>query len=336
MTTASTIFDENLLSVVNTTTQVEPSVTPLVSYRIYNIISLINDHLLTCPISFFGIFTNSANIAVFLKMGFAESTNISFFALSVIDLLVSLYTLIGKLLYSPVLFRLHGNFKAIDGGRGMTSIIFATSGVGGWVTTIISLERCFCIMFPLKVKTIITRRRIVLLILVMTVYQATFACLIYAQTGPPYHQHSEKRIIYLLCSLTGPSFICFVIVVIATTFLVIKLKQTMKMRSQIASQSDKAMSKERKVVRPVIFICVIFIVCFLPNVAKLLGTIVFPRLTPTDPYFGSLSNVLYTFTFIFQSISSSINIFVYYHMSSKFKETFGSLFCQIDVNTGGK
>ncbi|KAK3788685.1 hypothetical protein RRG08_042336 [Elysia crispata] len=328
MTSTQAVINDHLFSGGNITKQGQPSLIPLVSFRIYTLFALVNDHLLTCSISFFGIFTNSANIAVFLKMGFAESTNISFFALSIIDLLISAYTLIGKLLYSPWLYSLHRNYQTIEGGHGISFVMFATTGVGAWVTAIISLERCFCIMFPLKVKTIITRRRIVLLILVMTVYQATFACLIYAQTGPPYHQHSEKRIIYLLCSLTAPSFICFFVVLVATSFLVIKLKQTMKMRSQIASQSDKAMSKERKVVRPVIFICVIFIVCFFPNVAKLLGTIVYPKFTLTDPYLGWLSNIFYTFTFVFQSISSSTNIFVYYHMSSKFKETFRELFCK--------
>ncbi|GFS24165.1 chemosensory receptor A [Elysia marginata] len=180
----------------------------------------------------------------------------------------------------------------------------------------------------------ITRRRIVLVIMLMTMYQAVFAVLIYVQTGPPYHSKSKKRIIYLLCSLTAPSFICFFIVVVATSFLVINLKQTMKNRSKISSStSDKGMSKERKVVRPVIFICAIFIVCFFPNVSKLLATIVYPKFTLLDPYLGWLSNIFYTITPVFQSISSSTNIFVYYHMSTKFKETFRAAFCKEDVKS---
>ena len=140
-----------MTTVVNTTKPERPFVTPLVSYRVYLLFALVNDHFLACSISLFGMFTNSANIAVFLRMGFAESTNISFFALSIIDLLICFYTFTGKLLYSYWLYTLHGNYKTREAGHGSTFIAFATTGVGAWVTAIISLERCFCIMFPLKV-----------------------------------------------------------------------------------------------------------------------------------------------------------------------------------------
>ncbi|GFS24157.1 chemosensory receptor A [Elysia marginata] len=146
------MFEEHLLTVLpNTTKHGQAGVVPLVSYRVYTYFALVNDLVLICSISTFGIFTNAANIVVFLKMGFVESTNISFFALAILDLLICVYTTIAKLMYSPWLIRLHHNPNTVELGHAVSMIVLFCGGAGAWVTAIISLERCFCIMFPLKV-----------------------------------------------------------------------------------------------------------------------------------------------------------------------------------------
>ena len=127
-------------------------VKPLVSFAVLDMFSIVNDFALCAFISLFGVFTNTANIIVYSRMGFSESSNINFFALSLIDFLVSLVTWLLKLLYSPV-------FKELSTGPTTTMVAVALSPAmmvtvcgSAMTTALISTERCLCVVFPLKVR----------------------------------------------------------------------------------------------------------------------------------------------------------------------------------------
>ncbi|GFO10463.1 chemosensory receptor b [Plakobranchus ocellatus] len=97
------------------------------------------------------IIANSLSIAVFVKLGFSEPSNISLTALAICD-----FTLAVLLTWSNVCFWLtyhnirlpfHGaNVAFLTGGAQWA---FLSSTVA-WITAFISFERCLCILFPLK------------------------------------------------------------------------------------------------------------------------------------------------------------------------------------------
>ena len=169
-------------------------------------------------------------------------------------------------------------------------------------------------------KTVVTRRRILCLISGMIVYQTSFAALMLILVDSP-DKTSQTRLLLILCSVSIPVFVCFVLVLLFTSFMVIRLRQSLEWRIATSTQSTKTSgAKERKVVWSVLWICVMFIVCFTPFVAYFISSIVYPRLNLWDPYYGWFVHIIFTFSFLFQTISSASNIFIYYIVSTKYRE----------------
>ncbi|GFS08123.1 chemosensory receptor A [Elysia marginata] len=316
----------------------EPPTFPLIGYQVQKLIEYVNALGLVTLTALFGVFTNIANISVYLKMGLRETTNINFFALSVFDLLVCMVSVVAQITNNGPVSQM-----TMPSGARFTEVAIAAIyitypclGCSAWVTAILSVERYLCIATPLKVKDIITPQRTRALILTMVAYQSVFLILFFTNPGPPYDAVDPKRALYFNCSFSAPTFICFFIVVVSTILLVVKLRQNLEWRNESTNQSSKNLgsSKEQKATRSVLAICTIFIACFALNLALFFASLVYPRFTHMDPYLGSLFRVLYSFSTLLQLLSATVNIFVYYKMSTKYREIFTALFCRHRETTG--
>ena len=167
------------------------------------------------------------------------------------------------------------------------------------------------------------------MVLAIVAYLMAFLLLLYINTGPPYDKYVKRQSFYYFCFFAIPSTTCFFIVVITTIVLVVKLRRNLQWRREAVKNNDKSSDKEHKIVRTIIAISTIFVICFFPNVANFFVSIIYPPFRYDDPYLGNLTIVMFTFSGVFQAISSSINIFFYYRMSSKFKKVFSqTFFCQ--------
>ena len=124
-----------------------------------------------------------------------------------------------------------------------------------------------------------------------------------------------------------PTFVLFIIVVIGTTFLINSFKQSRQLRDSMTGSEKTTMSnKDTRLVHMVIFICIFYIVSAAPLVLIFITAAFYPDFNDTNPY---LKNVLYASHSVgelFQAISSSINIFVYFRMGSKYKDNFKQIF----------
>ena len=170
----------------------------------------------------------------------------------------------------------------------------------------------------------------------MVVYQSVFIVLLYVYPGPPYNVLVLRRALYFNCSFSFPSLICFFVVLVSTTVLVVRLKQNVEWRNEAAKQSNPNTdgSKELKAARSVVAICTIFIVCSAPNVFLFLTSLLYNNFTTYDPVLGSLKRVLYALSNMLQVLSSAVNIVIFYKMGTKYREVFNSLFCQKRVKKG--
>ncbi|RUS77787.1 hypothetical protein EGW08_014451, partial [Elysia chlorotica] len=314
---------------------VAPSqITPLVSAYLAVIFGYVNALALAVLAGAVGIVTNTANISVYLKLGFAETTNISFFALSICDWLVSASTLVAQITYNePVsVMRLPSGVPLSEVGIGACYVMYPCLGCSACITAILSIDRCLCIALPFKVKDILTPRRTTSLILTMVVYESIFVTLFFTFPGAPYDAYDPRRAAYFIYSFSAPTFIAFFIVLVSTIILVVKLKQSLAWRKDAAKQPAAAggsrRSKELKAARCVVAICSIFIICFVPNFVLFIVTLVYPTFALKDPYLGTLLTVMYSFSILFQVMSSAVNIFVYYRMSAKYREGFNALSCR--------
>ena len=100
-----------------------------------------------------GILFNSVILVVISKIGFASTTNISFFALAIADLC---YCLIEVFVGNMKMFVKYWNICPICGSISywMTSMspYEVLESTATWITTCVTFERLCCIAFPMKVR----------------------------------------------------------------------------------------------------------------------------------------------------------------------------------------
>ncbi|GFN82388.1 harbi1_0 protein [Plakobranchus ocellatus] len=150
MTSRDPYESASLASVANLTKSDPEKIIPLIDYGLYYVIRLVAGAVLTTIIAAIGVFTNTINIIVYSKMGLQETTNINFFSLAIADWL-SAMCLIVMQISDNINIRLPSGAKADEITHVTSIFLFAASGTGAFITTILSMERCLCIVIPLKV-----------------------------------------------------------------------------------------------------------------------------------------------------------------------------------------
>ena len=97
-----------------------------------------------------GGFTNTINIVVFWMLGFSYVSNISLFALSVSDLVI-LFFLEAQAICHNHFHPLETIWSCPDFVKLIFPVSYSCLAISSWITAVISVERCCCILFPLKV-----------------------------------------------------------------------------------------------------------------------------------------------------------------------------------------
>ncbi|GFN74551.1 chemosensory receptor a [Plakobranchus ocellatus] len=307
------------------------------------------------------IVANGLNIAVFVKLGFSEPSNICLTALAVCD-----FTLAVLLTWSNLCFWLtyhnfqlpfhSANVSLLTGG---IQWAFLSTTIA-WITAFISFERCLCILVPLKVKRLITQRGtfVAMLVIILVTFCPSFFTYVrykFVWVFNPYLNrtilntipvNSEFAILFekisvAVCGVIQP-LLAFSIVLICTVLLVVQLRKISSWRisvtsaksQRIQSEENSAASssaaearisqKEERLVRMVVAIATIFIVNYIPTCMTLLCYVVFDEFNE----FGVYRRLFLVSSYIMslgQPISGSVNILIYYKMASKFRSVFRRL-----------
>lgn len=119
----------------------------------------------------------------------------------------------------------------------------------------------------------------------------------------------------------------FVIILICTVTLAIKLHRgtAWRKRSTASGHVDWVSTRNQKVAKTVVMISTLFIVCC-THVCILIVVVAFdPAVSFGGKYF-KIALITGGLGFLLESINSSCNIFIYLHMSSKYRETFLNIF----------
>ncbi|CAG5135729.1 unnamed protein product [Candidula unifasciata] len=304
-------------------------------------------------ITVLGIFGNIINCIVFVKQGFSDNINVSLLGLTISDLCSLICIMWTSLFFIPVardtdLFS--SDVHVLSGT--LPHIIFTR--ITGWITAFISLERCVCVIKPLKVKTMFTRKRHFNAMIV--IYAVTIASAIpaYVSIGLEWtffpaenksrisliqrlDENGRKVTDALTHAVSGVLIpvSCVVSVVVLTTILVVQLNKTAAWRKSVSpgvirdTQQPNAKvvinNKEMKIAKMVVIMSLIFIASFFPAAGIFLTEIVEPTFN-YDKLNRRLVFVTLSVSFTLEVINSSVNTFVYFRMSTKYRETFLKLF----------
>ncbi|XP_059168421.1 FMRFamide receptor-like [Physella acuta] len=330
-----------LTTEVTTTAVVSASVGLYVSLVVRDFFLTFN--MLVCGniIGVLGICGNIINIIVFNKQGYEDSVNITLTALAVSDIGALITLIIFNVMINPVFEKANLPMIPVD--------VASMAGfyphnyfirVCGLITAFASCERCLCVLVPLKVKQIVTKKVSVLvnvlifIIMLLDLFPVYYVVYLDWMFVPGLNKtvvaasfrknlHAVFGISYIVTDLFAPYFTFFVIIFSNIT---IGLKLNLRSKwiqsvSQKPSNKEKFVSnKEKKVVLMLTVVSVIFIVCLIPQSAILTAVSQLSELAVRGVYFD-VALVCYSISYLMEAVCSSVNILVYYKMSSRYRNT---------------
>ena len=294
-----------------------------------------------------GITANGVNLAVFYKMGLSDGVTQNFFILSISDGLVAATALVNSASYilQTTVFsgsgvaELHAN---VVYWTSVVAVIFPQK-VSLVTTVVIAVVRCCCVAMPLQVKYIITARRQLVAILFFSVGTTCVLLYTFASMTITYEQSYKTNITYVIFAGTDWSTytvfasiyfnMSFIIVIVCLVILSRSLTQSSKFRENMASastDSDSAtQSKDRRrdarIIQTVVFVSVVFIVCYLPHIILSVVKMFELEFSSTGIY-RNANKIFLMVNETFLLINVNMNIYIYVLCNARYRSVFQSMF----------
>ncbi|GFR85788.1 chemosensory receptor B [Elysia marginata] len=314
----------------------------------------------TIFIALFGMSGNTLIIITFARIGLSDSINLSYCALGISDILCITALTWNAICFIPPFLELDLPFlpaevNVLTGG----AVIDMLSKTTAWLTAFISLERCLCVVFPLKVKDIVRPKRtvfIIVMIFFMTI--APLSCVSFyiyvfvdkfdakrniTLIGVRYRKSSLSDALYdfnFIYKIAFMNTIPLVIVFVCSASLAVHLRRSATWRLEQSSnirdrknlstahddKSNRKYAKDTRVAQTVLAIATCFIVLETLGTVKLFVSLTWTEFRPIGAY-SRLFKFISRLAFLFSLTNSSVNFIIYYTMGSKFRHTVKRVLC---------
>ena len=120
----------------------------------------------------------------------------------------------------------------------------------------------------------------------------------------------------------------FTTIVVTTTITAVKLRRVVQWRQMSTSSASASMTscvKEIALTKTLVATSVLFIVCLAPTIMVQMASFVEPEFYFTGRYFN-LASALQIVMVFFRASNSSFNFFIYYNMSTRYRQTLRDIF----------
>ena len=310
-------------------------------------------------LSSIGVAANVLNCLVFFHHGLRDRINMLLFSLACADFLVTAYMFLYFIEYFYT--EMEGEFEMYGPlttyiTNSWINTLYGFVYVSAFISTVIAVERWFCITHPFTAKRVIKTRTTAIAVsvcgglLVGTHYIVSDKYRIYCQYFPlsgfqmksyypsPFYLQHTQLVDVLNGVVYGVGLPClFVLVTTVTTAVTaVKLKSTAAWRRDQRSGSQME-SKEVALTRMLIAVSCLFIACTLPNILVRVA----PFFLPEFRLGGRHQNLLVVgalWVHFSPTVNSSLNFFFYFKMGTRFRKTLASLCCRcvkVDVGASG-
>ena len=135
-------------------------------------------------------------------------------------------------------------------------------------------------------------------------------------------------ILFRLVYSTVLTMLFFVTIAVTITITVVKLRRVVQWRqSSTSSVAATSSIKEIVLTKTLVATSVLFIVCLAPTIMVQIASFVEPEFYFTGRYYN-LAYALQHVMVFFKASNSSFNFFIYYNMSTRYRETLRDIFRQ--------
>lgn len=214
------------------------------------------------------------------------------------------------------------------------------SRVSTVIVVLISIERLVAVAFPLKVKTWVTRPR--MLVAVILSYIVTFGGLaalppqytyVYRGKKPyisltPFAAENKKALEVYNEYFLPIAFrhIPVLIVLILNSTIIFLLGRSKRFHKQASKQDSKRSDEQKKITRMLLSVAIVFLICLLPGDILLISSLAVEGFQ----FYGTYHNLFMAISDIclmFEMLNSCINFVIYMFLNKNFNDTFMKLFC---------
>ncbi|KAH9505318.1 hypothetical protein Btru_059247 [Bulinus truncatus] len=304
--------------------------------------------IITIPctlLSLLDLVANIVNVWVFASQGLNSCVEISFFTIAVSDLLRVVFVQFENLC-------LNSYADTIDVPAVLLELFYV---VVNWplgcliratlhVTVYVTAERGLCILFPLKIKTLITRKTTVCVISGILILNALTLYPVYSTMYLSWNFYPKRnrtllglgflrdrseplRLTYMLHVGLSLSGLCglFLLTFLLVAQLYRRRTWRFKNSGQSEKQKDSLSSRDKRSAKMVIVVAVFYFIFFLPIVCSTLVAFFVPDFNFSGKY-DAFIRISYGVALMALSVNSTINILIYFKMSTNYRETFRKLF----------
>ncbi|XP_005107743.1 uncharacterized protein LOC101859130 [Aplysia californica] len=308
------------------------------------------------PIAFSGIVMNTVNTLVFARIGMRDSVNVSFFALSISDLVYLSFTL--SYLIPSTLTIISGRpIKWLQSPYTLNSyivwyaVLFYDLSI--LITTYIAVARCCCVTLALQFRSFFTLSRTYTVLGVLSVVCLALHIPLIASQNLQWKTDKKTNTTKLTLVRSGAypdvqyfhditnrnvvPYTCLAINITCLAALTFTLKSATQTRNMMASSAptddnsgkkqSKLSTKDIQVVKAVSLVAAMFVFCSLLTTIKALVRRAIPEYDSRGQYrnlFQLTTGVMTIFTYL----NASVNITVYYHFNTKYRQSLIEIFCK--------
>lgn len=306
----------------------------IVSEQTYQTIRLVVGGFMTVIITAVGIPGNLINCLVFQRQGLKYRMNLSLFCLSLMDLLFLVSSLGFSLVILLVFFGMSEEhyLRAIQTSTGVICAFKATSACFNMVITV---ERCLCVMLPLRATSLIRTSTMALIMASTSIivqlgylplalkYQVrkvelngiTQWQLVLSETGLKYKNLIDKIVLSGMSTIIP--LVTIAVATIATFIILVRLRTVMKWRKTISSTYSDNEQQQTALAQMFVGVSIKFIIVTIPFTATILTHLSVPDFA-TAYSTAYLSLTCTVITSLFSAIDCSLNFCIYYTRSSHF------------------
>ncbi|XP_025116134.1 uncharacterized protein LOC112577299 [Pomacea canaliculata] len=325
------------------TSQVKTSLIPwdnphdLLSHRDYLLAAFILSCVVKPVVVAVGLPSNIINCVVFWRQGLQDRMNVCLLALSVADLgLITVTALFSVSYYleqiDPVTYEgLFAYFQTYIAGVGQG---FRTAS--GCITMVIAVERCLCVMFPLKAASLIsTRNMSVVMVFIGCFSQVAFFTMparfviikvnsTTSKMGPVSSDLYLKNQVFFtilenIVMMSVVPIATFLIISLSTGLTVVKLRAAMDWRRKFGSSSDESRSQHTAVTKMLVLVSSVYIVTTIPWVIFYLASLTVQEFSLTGQFYNLYMTSIVA-VYHLPYINSSVGFFVYFNRSTRFRK----------------
>ncbi|KAK6959111.1 neuromedin-U receptor 2 [Biomphalaria glabrata] len=311
---------------------------------------------INCFVSLSGMLANILNVMILARLGFKQTMSYGTMALSVTDLTVSSLQLTSEICYilSYILEDSEIDFMSI-GLFPVGWLRYAALYISGWITALIAMERCFCVVFPFTVKQICNKTLYAVVMLVIYSVYLGFVIPIIIADRLSWYQVSDQsvsnstqkykltvilddvdiRLQKLFDSVCVFGFALFsqIILLVSTLYMAYALKGSSKIRNTYSNSKDPNETKqilsfmslkERKLIVVAIRLAVVVLACSVPRYIVIGVFAIVPTLQAPENL--SFACFLYDVSDMFINANCFCTFFVYASVNKNFKTIFKTYF----------